>query len=351
MKLEVNVRKRFAAFDFAADFCVEGTRIGVFGPSGSGKSTLMNLLAGLLMPDAGILRLDDRLLFDGRSRWQLAPEKRRIAVVFQHAYLFPHLSVRANLLYGYKRLAAKERRIDPQALCEVLHLGPMLKRSVTSLSGGERQRVALGRAVLAHPRLILMDEPVTGLDDGLKYQVLPYLKKTFAEFGIPLLFISHSLNEMRLMTHTVLEFDQGRLVAQSSVEELARRRLADSPIGYINLLKLLDAQPLGDLWAYRWGQHRLILTAPPGTADGLFELSSKDVTLFRERPQASSARNVLPCRIRSLFDAGNRVGVDLECGGEQFVSQVVHEAVEDLRLQPGNEIFAVIKASAFRPLS
>lgn len=351
MKLEVSLRKRFAAFDFAADFTVEGSRIGVFGPSGSGKSTLMYMLAGLLTPDAGTLRLDERLLFDGRSRWHMAPEKRRIAVVFQHAHLFPHLSVRANLLYGYKRLAVKERRIDPQALYEVLSLGHLLKRGVASLSGGERQRVALGRAVLAHPRLILMDEPVTGLDDGLKYQVLPYLKKTFADFGIPHMFISHSLNEMRLMTQTVLEFDQGRLVAQSSVEELARRRLAASPIGYINLLKLANARPYGDLWDYRWGENRLILTASPSAAQGLFELSSKDVTLFKDRPQASSARNVVPCRVLNVFEAGNRVGVELDCRGEKIVSQVVHEAVGDLRLQPGNEIFAIIKASAFRPLS
>ncbi|WP_305043407.1 molybdenum ABC transporter ATP-binding protein [Geoalkalibacter sp.] len=350
MKLELSLRKRYADFAFAADFSVEGTRLGVFGPSGSGKSTLMHLLAGLLPPDDGFIRLNDEVLFDAARGLCLAPEKRRIAVVFQHAHLFPHLSVRANLLYGYKRLKRKERRIDPAALYEVLNLGPLLGRGVTSLSGGERQRVALGRAVLAHPRLILMDEPVSGLDDALKYQILPYLRKAFAEFGIPLIFISHSLNEMRLMCDTVLEFGKGRLLAQTSAEELARRRLAESPVGYINLLRLDDRRPKEDLSDYRWGDKRLILTGGNGEGAGMFELSSKDVTLFKRHPEASSARNILPCRVSGLFAAGNRLGVELDCGGATLVSQVVHEAARDLGLHPGSEVFAVIKASAFRRL-
>ncbi|MDO3378659.1 molybdenum ABC transporter ATP-binding protein [Geoalkalibacter halelectricus] len=347
MKLEVSVRKRYQGFSLNADFAVEGRRIGVFGPSGSGKSTLMNLLAGLVSADEGHIRLDGATLYDGARGIAVAPERRRIAVVFQHAHLFPHLSVRANLLYGYKRLARKERCVDPGALYEVLNLGPLLERGVTRLSGGERQRVALGRAVLAHPRLILMDEPVTGLDDGLKYQVLPYLKKTFAEFGIPLIFVSHSLNEMRLMTEQVLEFQGGRLVSQSSAEELARRRMAESPAGYINLLRLEDRRAQEDLWNYRWGEHRLILTS-----DGaqVFELSSKDISLFKRHPAAASARNILPCRVVDTFAAGNRVGVDLACGGAKLVSQVVHEAARELELRPGAEVFAIIKASAFRPL-
>ena len=349
MKLEVSLRKRYDSFSFAADFSVAGARIGVFGPSGSGKSTLMNLIAGLLTPDEGFIHLDGVPLYHGMHRIQVPPDKRRIAVVFQHAHLFPHLSVRANLLYGYKRIPKKERRIDLPALYEVLNLSPLLGRGVTSLSGGERQRVALGRAVLAHPRLILMDEPVSGLDDGLKYQILPYLKQTFAEFDIPLIFISHSLNEMRLMTETVLEFAGGRLLAQSSAEDLARRRLAESPVGYINLLRLADCRPHEDLWDYRWGDNRLILTSRDGGA-GMFELSSKDVALFKRHPEASSARNILRCRVSGLFPAGNRVGVDLECGGEKLVSQVVREAARDLDLHPGAEVFAIIKASAFRPL-
>ncbi|KIH76120.1 molybdate transport system ATP-binding protein [Geoalkalibacter ferrihydriticus] len=351
MKLEVSVRKRYENFSFEADFSVQGARIGVFGPSGSGKSTLMHLLAGLLPADAGFIHLDGVPLYQSARGIEVPARKRRIAVVFQHAHLFPHLSVRANLLYGYKRIARAERRIDPDTLCEVLHLGPLLGRGVNALSGGERQRVALGRAVLAHPRLILMDEPVTGLDEGLKYQILPYLKQTFAAFGIPLIFISHSLTEMRLMTDEVLEFEDGRLTAQSGVEDLARRRLASSPVGYINHLRLEDGRAQSDLWDYRWGENRLILSSGNGVGGGgVFELSSKDVTLFKQHPEATSARNILRCRVSGIFPAGNRVGVDLDCGGAKLVSQVVGEAARDLELHPGRELFAVIKASAFRRL-
>jgi molybdate transport system ATP-binding protein len=271
-------------------------------------------------------------------------------VVFQHAHLFPHLSVRKNLLYGYQRIPQKERKIDPEALCAVLGIEPLLERGVTTLSGGERQRVALGRAMLACPRLILMDEPLTGLDEGLKYQILPYLKAVFAEFGIPLLFISHSLNEMRLMSEEVLVFEQGRLAAQTSAEALARRLMGTSQVGYINLLTLRRPRRVDDLWEYDWGSNRLILSEEARAEESLFELSSKDLTLFKRHPEASSARNILHCTVTALFEAGNRIGVELDCGGQQLISQVVHDAARALDIQPGRELFAIIKASAFRRL-
>lgn len=350
MKLEVSLRKDFGTFRVEADFTVEGRRIGVFGRSGSGKSTLVSLLAGLLEPDAGFIRLDGRTLFDTREKTALAPEGRRIGVVFQHAHLFPHLSVRRNLLYGYRRLPRGERRIDPQALCRVLNLDHLLDRGVGTLSGGERQRVALGRTVLASPRLILMDEPLTGLDEGLKFQIIPYLKKVFAEFEIPLLFISHSLVEMRLMADQVLMFEEGRLVGQVSADELARRRMGTSQVGYINLLTLRDPRQHDGLWIYQWEEGELMLAEGAPGGEAVFELSSKDITLFKRHPEATSARNLLRCRIREIFTAGNRLGVELECHGGKLVSQVVRDAAEDLGIKVGGEIFAIIKASAFRRL-
>ena len=189
-------------------------------------------------------------------------------MVFQHAHLFPHLSVRRNLLYGYRRIPKAERRIDPGALCEILDLERLMGRDVTTLSGGERQRVALGRAVLACPRLLLMDEPLTGLDEGLKFQIIPYLKKVFAEFEIPLLFISHSLNEMRLMTEEVLEFALGRLCGRTTADELALRRMGSSQVGFINLLELRDPRPHQGLYSYRWGRGRLSLVRRRGRFRG-----------------------------------------------------------------------------------
>lgn len=350
MKLEVALHKTLGEFRLEAAFTVEGSRVGVFGKSGSGKSTLVSLLAGLQRPDGGHIRLDGETLYDGKLGVSAPPERRRIGVVFQHAHLFPHMSVRRNLLYGYQRIPQKERKIDPAALCAVLGIDHLLERGVNTLSGGERQRVALGRAMLACPRLILMDEPLTGLDEGLKYQILPYLKAVFAEFGIPLVFISHSLNEMRLMAEEVLVVEQGRLVSQTSAETLARRLMGTSQVGYINLLTLRHPRLLDDLWAYDWGSSTLVLSEDARSEESLFEISSKDITLFKRHPEASSARNILHCRVTGLFETGNRIGVELDCGGQPLISQVVHDAACALDIQPGRELFAIIKASAFRRL-
>lgn len=350
MKLEVELQKTLGDFRLETAFTVEGSRVGVFGKSGSGKSTLVSLLAGLQRPDGGHIRLDGETLYDSRQGISVAPERRRIGVVFQHAHLFPHMNVRRNLLYGYQRIPGAERKIDPAALAAVLGIEHLLDRGVAALSGGERQRVALGRAMLACPRLILMDEPLTGLDEGLKYQILPYLKAVFAEFGIPLLFISHSLNEMRLMTDEVLVFEQGRLAAQTSAETLARRLMGTSQVGYINLLTLRRPRLIDDLWEYDWGSSSLVLSEDARAEEALFEISSKDITLFKRHPEASSARNILHCRVTGLFETGNRIGVELDCGGQTLISQVVRDAALTLDIQPDRELFAIIKASAFRRL-
>lgn len=352
MKLNLALIKQQGEFFFDVSFGVEGKRLGIFGPSGSGKTTLMHMLAGLVRPDYGRIALDDEVLFDNDQGIDLPPEKRRIGVVFQHAHLFPHMGVEQNLLYGYKRTPKNERKIDPEALIEVLGLRPLLDRGVNTLSGGERQRVAIGRTVLSCPRLILLDEPLTGLDEKLKYQIIPYLKRVFTEFGIPFLLISHSLNEIRLMTDQVLAMDDGSLVDQTTAEVLALERLGSSKTGYINLLELSDPKEHDGLFHYAWGDEEIVIVAggkTEGTA--MFELSSKDVTLFKRDPEATSARNMLHCRVSALFESGNRVGVELDCGGgKSLVSQVVGEAARDLGLEKGSPIVAVIKASSFRRL-
>ncbi|WP_303720885.1 ATP-binding cassette domain-containing protein, partial [Malonomonas rubra] len=193
MILNVELMKTFGRFNFAAGFQVEGERIGIFGPSGSGKSTLGNLLAGLLTADAGSIHLNNRCLFDSISRINLSAEKRRIAVVFQHAHLFPHLNVQRNLLYGFRRTTADRRKLKLEEVAAALDIGRLLDRNVGQLSGGEKQRVALGRALLACPDLLILDEPLSALDKNLKEQIIPYLRKTLRRFDIPYLYISHSL--------------------------------------------------------------------------------------------------------------------------------------------------------------
>jgi molybdate transport system ATP-binding protein len=348
----MTTEKSFGPFTLAADFTVSGDRVGVFGVSGSGKSTLVSMLAGLQEPDSGEILLDGDCLFSSEKGINLRPEQRRIAMVFQQHCLFPHLNVRNNLLYGFKRCSVEHRSIDFDALVAVLKLEGLLGRGVTNLSGGEKQRVALGRAILANPRLLLMDEPLSALDDALRFQIIPYLKSVSEHFGIPYLFISHSLVEMRLMTDSVLVFEKGKLLEQTTGEQLARSRMGQSPVGYINLLKLNRMAMRDGMCAYQWGGGELLLSAGnQDTVNGLFELSSKDIILFKKHPEAISARNLLQCTVAGLFESGTKVGVELQCGEGRLVAEIVPEAARELGIMPGSAVHAACKASAFRRLA
>jgi len=351
VELQVVIQKGLGKFFLDADFVVQGKRIGVFGPSGSGKSTLVSLIAGLIKPDKGAIVLHGEKLFDSGSGVNVRTENRRMGMVFQRPSLFPHLSVKGNLLYGYKRCAPENRRIAFDEVVEVLKIGSLLDRGVKHLSGGEKQRVAIGRAVLGNPRLLLLDEPLSALDDNLKFQIVPFLKNVCETFAIPYLFISHSLLEMRIMTDHVLNMVDGRVVEQTTPEVLVRARMGESMAGYMNLLRLSGPRQVDALYAYTWGDQQLVTSSGDDQPEVLFELRSTDIMLFKSHPEAISARNLLKCRVVNTFEAGNRIGVDLDCGGDgRLVAEVVRQAVDELDIKPGREMYVAIKASAFRKL-
>ena len=350
MLLEVDVEKSFSEFTCRVAFELSCEKCGVFGPSGSGKSTLMNMLAGLLVPDQGYVRLNGRTIFDSDKKINLPPEKRKIGVVFQHAHLFPHMNVRKNLFYGMKRRAPEERLIDEEQLITVLQLEKLLSREVSRLSGGEKQRVALGRTILACPDLILLDEPLSGLDGQLKYQIIPHLRRVFSEFSIPMLFISHSLQEMRMMTEDVLVMRHGAVEKLIATEELARTSLGTGGRGYTNLLQLDTPTDLGDLLSYKWGAEELKLVKTHKAVGGQFSLNGRDILLFKKHPEAASARNMLSCKVRSTYQTDWLVGVELDCKGNRLIAEIVPQSVSELEIKPGTELVAVIKASAFQRL-
>jgi molybdate transport system ATP-binding protein len=350
MELRVAVQKQLGAFFLDANFTITGERIGIFGPSGCGKTTLVNLIAGLNHPDRGEILLDGETIFDSRQRLNVRAERRRISMVFQRAHLFPHLSARGNLLYGYRRCAPEFRKVTLDHLVEVLQIGHLLDRGVKNLSGGEKQRVAIGRAVLSNPRLLIMDEPLSALDDSLKFQIIPFLKNACEAFRIPYLFISHSLTEMRIMTDQVLNVSGGRVVGQTTAEGLARALMGESSLGYTNLLRLQSPRRVGGLNAYPWGNRELLVSGGADQAETLFELPSTDIILFRRHPEAISLRNLLKCRVADMFETGHRIGVELECGGERLVAEVMSQAVTELGIEKGSEVYAGIKATAFRQL-
>lgn len=350
MKLQIDVTKTQGNFTLQASATVEGHRTGLFGQSGCGKSTLVHLISGLVQPDRGEIVLDDLTLFSSAKNISLHPEQRRIAIVFQQAMLFPHLGVKANLLYGYKRCSTENRRIDPKAIIEVLQLAPLLKRGVNRLSGGEKQRVALGRAVLSNPRLLLMDEPLSALDDTLRFQIIPYLKSVSAEFGIPYLFISHSVLEMQLMTDQILVMKEGAITEKTTSDQLARNRMAGSQTGYLNLLALRNPVMENGLHRYPWGTGNLLISDGQADEPSLFELSSRDIILFKQHPEAISARNLLECTVKELFGSDGRIGAVLSANGETLVAEIVRSAADDLGITEGSTLFAAIKASSFRKL-
>ena len=350
MKFHIDLEKQQGRFFMQVNAEVSGERIGIFGNSGSGKSTLVHCISGLLQPDRGEIFLDEECLFSTQKGINISPENRRIAIVFQHPMLFPHLSVKTNLLYGYKRCHSENRRIKPEILIDLLKLQPLLKRGVENLSGGEKQRVSLGRAILASPRLLLMDEPLSALDDTLRFQIIPYLMSVSEEFLIPYMFISHSLLEMQLMTERVLVLNNGRLVEETTPEGLARNSMAKSQKGYLNLLRLTSPVDQNGLFSYTWGDNTLLVSDGQLSGSTLFELSSREIILFKKHPEAISARNLLQGNVMEMFNSDGRVGIVLSVHGEKLVAEIVQSAADELNITLGATIFAAVKASSFRRL-
>ncbi|HSW11831.1 MAG TPA: ATP-binding cassette domain-containing protein [Solimonas sp.] len=209
--LSIDLDFRRGGFRLQAKAEVDGGVTGICGPSGSGKSTLLALIAGLLKPQRGTIRFDGETLCAPGNF--VPPWQRHFGLVFQDGQLFPHLDVTANLLYGHRNLAPAARRFELPSVLELLEIGPLLKRRPAQLSGGERQRVALGRALLYSPRLLLLDEPLSSLDDRLKDQILPFLRRVKQETRLPMLYVSHAVREIEYLADRVLAIDGGQLSA------------------------------------------------------------------------------------------------------------------------------------------
>jgi molybdate transport system ATP-binding protein len=218
--LAVDVEKRLGDFSLAARFETAGGVTALFGASGAGKTTLVNMIAGLITPDRGCIRLDDTVLFDSAARIDVPAHRRRIGYVFQEGRLFPHLSVATNLDYGRRMLGLARDGAEMARIVNLLDIGHLLARRPGKLSGGERQRVAFGRALLMRPRLLLLDEPLASLDAARKREILPYLQKLRDEAHVPMVYVSHHAPELKRIATSVVLLDGGRVAAAGGLDVL-----------------------------------------------------------------------------------------------------------------------------------
>jgi len=222
--LDVNVRKTVGSFVIDASFMTEGIGVtALFGRSGAGKTSIINMVAGLAVPDEGRIVVDTRTYFDSRKGLNILPEKRRFGYIFQDGRLFPHMSVKGNLTYGMNLVPRSERYVELDQVVELLGIKHLLHRRPAKLSGGEKQRVAIGRALLTSPHLLLMDEPLASLDEERKSEVLPFIAQLPREFSVPILYVSHSVDEVLHLADNLVIIESGRVVAMGDGDEMFRR--------------------------------------------------------------------------------------------------------------------------------
>ena len=353
--INVEVTRRVGAFELDVAFQAEAPIVGLFGRSGSGKTTLVNALAGVTRPQRGRIVVNGETLFDSTRNIDLPPERRRLGYVFQDDLLFPHLRVEANLLYGYRRAPAGARLIDEAHVIELLGLRSLLQRLPDALSGGEKQRVAIGRALLAQPRLLLMDEPLASLDVQRRDEVLRYIELLRDDLHIPIVYVSHSVAEVTRLADTVVLLSDGRSIASGSVEEVMGRMDLRPQTGRYEAGTVLDAVVAAHDIDYGLTTLRFaggVLTVP--SVQGLVgerirvRVRARDVSVALVRPTDVSILNVLEGSLVGFgTDDGPIVDVQLQVGEVSLVARITRRSREQLRLHEGQTVFALVKAVSF----
>jgi molybdate transport system ATP-binding protein len=357
MSLSVSLHHRFPSIQMDIAFEVPSPGVTVlFGPSGSGKSTVINAAAGLLRPDAGRIAVDGKVLADTAAGVWLPPEKRRVGLVFQDSRLFPHMSVATNLRFGLRRVAPGAIVFDE--IVDLLGIGALLDRRPAALSGGEKQRVAIGRALLAQPHLLLMDEPLASLDAARKAEILPFLVRLKTALRLPVLYVTHSLDEAARLADSIVLIEAGQVLAFGSVSEVAAR--ADLPLAQRDdagavLVCNVEANDAGRALSRLTGggvTFWVPLVDLPVGASCRIRIPAREVILAGQPPEAISLHNIVPGTVRQIVkDPARRsvvVQVGLPDGG--LLSRITPDAVVRLGLSDGSPVLALIKSTSIEVL-
>jgi len=354
--IEFDARCSLGGFELDAAFRSDGRVTALFGRSGAGKSTVLNLIAGLARPASGRIAVDGRMLYDSAAGIELPPHRRRVGYVFQEGRLLPHLTVRQNLLYGrfFARNGAHVRSIATSLdhVVELLGIDRLLERRPAALSGGEKQRVAIGRALLADPALLLLDEPLASLDAPRKAEIFYYIERMRDDVRVPIVYVSHSLDEVVRLADNVVLISDGRVLGAGTVQEMTASMALRPYVGRHEGGAVIEARVAGqDL---ETGLARLEF---PGGAlfipdvDALagetvrVRIRARDVSLALSRPEGISVLNVLPGTVAELGAAdGSSLDVRLDIGGSPVIARITQYSAVRLGLAPGKPVFAMIKA-------
>lgn len=354
MTLNIDIRRQQGNCRIHAAFRSEGGGVtALFGRSGAGKTSIINMVAGLVRPDAGRISVNGKCLFDAENRIDIPPEKRRIGYVFQEGRLFPHLSVRANLVYGMRRPPAVDRYVHFDPVVELLGIGRLLDRRPASLSGGEKQRVAIGRALLSSPSLLLMDEPLASLDTARKAEVLPFISRLTVEFSIPILYVSHALEEILNLADTLVLLDAGRVVAVGGIEDLMSHRHLQQLTGYTDygtviptVVERHDEAAGITVLRFSGGVLKVPRVDLPTGRQIRVRIKARNVAIALKPPERISVQNILCGTIEKIAE-GNGSLVDVRINvGCPLLSRITPLARKDLDLHPGQTVFALVKSVA-----
>jgi molybdate transport system ATP-binding protein len=345
MKIETDIALRAGDFSLEARFESEAGVTVLFGRSGSGKTTLLNAIAGLVHPDRGRITVGGEIFFDSAARTWLPPEKRRIGYVFQEGRLLPHLSVRHNLLYGRWFTPPAERYVELDRVVQLLDLDKLLERRAHGLSGGEKQRVA-------SPRLLLMDEPLASLDAARKGEILHYIERLRDEVGIPIVYVSHAIEEVTRLADTLVLISDGRVTGVGPAGELAARLDVRPQLGRFEggavIAARVVAQDLDSGLAHLAFDGGELLTPDLDALVGeavRVRIRARDVSIALERPRSISMLNCLAGTVAEIGeDAGSSADVRIAVGGTAIIARITRHSIGALELAPGKPVYALVKA-------
>jgi molybdate transport system ATP-binding protein len=345
MSVEIRIRHRFKTFALDVAFMAERAGVtALFGPSGAGKTSVVNAIAGLFRPDGGRIAVGSRVVLDTEAGIFVPARARRTGYVFQDSRLFPHMSVEDNLRFGHRRAPHPMDENEIEHVVEMLGLTHLLERNPRALSGGEKGRVALGRALLSSPDILLLDEPLAALDAARRQEILPYLERLRDETKLPMFYVSHAVDEVARLADEVVVLREGRVAAQGSVFDLLTRIEG----GIEGMGAVLDTriESHGEDLSVLVFDHGRLYVPRVGREVGTrvrVRLRAEDIMLAREEPRAISANNILPATV-SAIRYGAQAEIQIAMGAARLVARITRASAKRLELAPGAHVFAIVKS-------